>query len=86
VHISNRYLDLKPVLREAAAKFGRHARLFDEDSDEARGVYGSTWVLIADDPASFEGSPLESAAEPLESERRVRLWTDDYSDLVRILK
>jgi spermidine synthase len=86
VHISNRYLDLKPVLREAAAKFGRPARLFDEDSDEERGVYGSTWVLISDDPKTFERAPLESAAEPLETDKPVRLWTDDYSDLWRILK
>jgi len=86
VHISNRYLDLKPVLREAAAKFGRHARLFDEDSDETRGLYGSTWVLISDDAKTFERAPLESAAEPLESDKAVRLWTDDYSDLWRILK
>jgi len=86
VHISNRYLDLKPVLREAAAKFGRHARLFDEDSDEERGLYGSTWVLISDDAKSFERAPLESAAAPLESDKAVRLWTDDYSDLWRILK
>jgi spermidine synthase len=86
VHISNRYLDLKPVLREAAARFGRHARIVDEDADDARGVYGSTWVLIADDAQVFERAPLAAAAEPLESDRRVRLWTDDYSDLWRILK
>ncbi len=86
VHISNRYLDLKPVLREAAARFGRHARLVDEDSDDARGVYGSTWVLIAEDANAFERTPLAGAAVPLESDRRVRLWTDDYSDLWRILK
>jgi spermidine synthase len=86
VHISNRYLDLKPVLREAAARFGRHARLVDEDSDDGRGVYGSTWVLIADDPEVFERAPLAAAAEALESDKRVRLWTDDYSDLWRILK
>jgi hypothetical protein len=86
VHISNRYLDLKPVLHEAAARFGRHARIVDEDSDDDRGVYGSTWVLISDDAKTFEHSPLEKAAAPLETEKRVRLWTDDYSDLWRILK
>jgi SAM-dependent methyltransferase len=86
VHISNRYLDLKPVLQQAAAQFGRHARLVDEDSDEERGVYGSTWVLIANDPRVFERPPLEGAGEPLAAEKPVRLWTDDYSDLWRILK
>jgi hypothetical protein len=86
VHISNRYLDLKPVLQQAAAQFGRHARLVDEDADEERGVYGSTWVLIANDPRAFEKPPLEGAGEPLAAEKPVRLWTDDYSDLWRILK
>ena len=86
VHISNRYLDLRPVLQQAAAKFGRYARLIDEDSDDERGVYGSTWVLIANDPRAFEVTPLEGAGEPLAAERPVRLWTDDYSDLWGILK
>jgi SAM-dependent methyltransferase len=86
VHISNRYLDLKPVLRQAAASFGREARLVDEDSDGDRGVYGSTWVLIANDPKAFEDKLLEGVIEPLPEDKPVRLWTDDYSDLWRILK
>jgi hypothetical protein len=60
--------------------------MVDEDSDGERGVYGSTWVLIASDPTAFEEGPLEGAVEPLPDEKSVRLWTDDYSDLWRILK
>jgi SAM-dependent methyltransferase len=86
VHISNRYLDLKPVLRQAAAKFGRHAGMVDEDSDGERGVYGSTWVLIAADATAFEDERFDGAIEPLPDDKRVRLWTDDYSDLWGILK
>jgi hypothetical protein len=58
----------------------------DEDSDDERGVYSSTWVLIANDPQAFEQAPLEGAGEPLAAEKPVRLWTDDYSDLWGILK
>jgi SAM-dependent methyltransferase/predicted secreted protein len=86
VHISNRYLDLKPVLRQAAASFGRHVAMVDEDDDAERGVYGSTWVLIAADPKAFEDKPLAGVVQPLPDDRQVRLWTDDYSDLWRILK
>ena len=86
VHISNRYLDLKPVLREAVASLGKHARIVEEDGNDARGTYGSTWVLVAESPQIFAQAPLEGAVEPLESARTVRLWTDDYSDLWRILK
>ncbi len=86
VHISNRYLDLKPVLKEAVAKLGKTARVVEDDSDSERGTYGTTWVLIADSPEALARAPLAGVAEPLEAERSVRPWTDDYSDLYRILK
>ena len=86
VHISNRYLDLKPVLKEAAAKFGKEARIVDDDSNDEKGTYGTTWVLFADSAAAFEPPPLAGAVEALTAERSIRLWTDDYSDLYAILK
>jgi SAM-dependent methyltransferase len=86
VHISNRYLDLKPVVLQAARRLGAHAQLVDEDSDDDRAVYGSTWVLLSRDESVFGRPPLAGATEALESNRRVRLWTDDYSDLFSILK
>ncbi len=86
VHISNRYLDLKPVLKEAATRFGKSARLVDDESDADRGTYGTTWVLFADAPDVFAREPLEGAADPLETDRSIRVWTDDYSDLYGILK
>jgi SAM-dependent methyltransferase len=86
VHISNRYLDLKPVLKEAAARFGKTAQLVDDDSDADRGTYGATWVLFADAPDAFAREPLKGAAGPLEADRSIRVWTDDYSDLYGVLK
>jgi spermidine synthase len=86
VHISNRYLDLKPVLKEAATKFGKEVRIVEDDSNDERGTYGTTWVLFADSAAAFEQEPLARAVEALTAERSVRLWTDDYSDLYAILK
>ena len=86
VHISNRYLDLKPVLKEAATKFGKEVRIVEDDSNDEKGTYGTTWVLFADSAAAFEQEPLARAVEALTAERSVRLWTDDYSDLYAILK
>jgi spermidine synthase len=86
VHISNRYLDLKPVLKAAAENFGKDAWLVDDDSDPDRGTYGTTWVLVADSSELLGREPLKGAAAPLEADREVGLWTDDYSDLYRILK
>jgi hypothetical protein len=43
-------------------------------------------VLFADAPEVFEAESLKGVGEPLESDRSIRAWTDDYSDLYRILK
>jgi spermidine synthase len=86
VHISNRYLDLKPVLKEVAAKLGKEARIVEDDSNDEKGTYGTTWVLFADSAAAFDAPPLAGAVEALTAERSIRLWTDDYSDLYAILK
>jgi spermidine synthase len=86
VHISNRYLDLKPVLSEAARVFAKEARLTDTDDEDAAGTYGATWVLIADSADAFKFEGFDKLIEPLTAERKVRLWTDDFSDVYRILK
>ncbi|HYA46659.1 MAG TPA: fused MFS/spermidine synthase [Burkholderiales bacterium] len=86
VHISNRYLDLVPVVQEAARHHALELRQVANDDDEDGGVYRSDWMLLSASPSAFEGTLLKDAAGRVESVPRVRLWTDDYSDLSRILK
>jgi SAM-dependent methyltransferase len=85
VHISNRYLDLQPVLQGEAAATNKIARVVDTEDDDTQDVFGATWVLIANPATGFTQEELSSSA-PLESKRIVRLWTDDYSNLFKILK
>jgi SAM-dependent methyltransferase len=85
VHISNRYLDLEPVLAGETRATGKVARLVDTDDDDTQDVFGATWVLITSPASGFRGAELKDSAE-IESKRTVRLWTDDYSNLFRILK
>ena len=86
VHISNRYLDLEPVLAAAATHAGVAARVVESDGNNERAVYGSTWVLLSRTDAVFGLAPLARSARPLAPAHPVRLWTDDYSDLMSILK
>lgn len=86
VHISNRYLDLVPVVQQAARALSLELREVDNDDDDDAGVYRSDWLLLSDSPAAFEGPLLKEAAQRIDADPRVRLWTDDYSDLYRILK
>jgi SAM-dependent methyltransferase len=85
VHISNRYLDLQPVLQGETAVLHKVARVVDTEDDETQDVFGATWVLIANPATGFTQDELSNSA-PLESKRTVRLWTDDYSNLFKILK
>jgi hypothetical protein len=85
VHISNRYLDLQPVLAGETNATGRVARVVDTEDDDSADVFGATWVLVTTPAAGFDGDILKSSTE-IQPARKVRLWTDDYSNLFRILK
>jgi SAM-dependent methyltransferase len=85
VHISNRYLDLEPPLQGEAAALGKIARVIDTDDDDSADVFGATWVLLLSPPNQFDDVEIAASAA-LDSKKKVRLWTDDYSNLFQILK
>jgi hypothetical protein len=85
VHVSNKHLDLRPVVKMAAESLHKEARVIDTE-DEANDVFGATWVLVTADRDFFDKPLLRGAAEPLGPGPHVRLWTDDYSNLFSILK
>jgi hypothetical protein len=85
VHISNRYLDLRPVIEGETKATGHVARLVDTVDDNALEVFGATWVLVTAPSPGFDSEVISNSAE-IASTPTVRLWTDDYSNLYRILK
>ena len=86
VHISNKFLNLEPVVASAATALGKEAVLVSNPDDHAQGVYASTWILLGD-RAGFEGrQEIEKAGTVLAPGGAKFLWTDDYSSLIRILK
>jgi SAM-dependent methyltransferase len=85
VHISNRYLDLEPVLAGETRATRKISRVVDTDDDDTQDVFGATWVLMTSPASGFHGEELKNSTE-IGSQRTVRLWTDDYSNLFRILK
>ncbi|MGB9458008.1 MAG: fused MFS/spermidine synthase [Bryobacteraceae bacterium] len=85
VHISNRHLDLEPVLAAEARSSGRRARRVATEDDDDEGVFAATWVLIIEPPGDFDNE-IRANSNPISQERPVRLWTDDYSNLFQILK
>ena len=85
VHISNRYLDLEPVVLGESNALGKVARTVDTDDDATQDVFAATWVLVNTPPYQFDETIMD-ASQPAQATRKVRLWTDDYSNLFQIMK
>jgi spermidine synthase len=85
VHVSNKYLDLKPVVRGLAGSFGLRAVLVDARSSAV--LWASDWVLVARDGALFTDAEIDAAALPLVvSGAGLPVWTDAYSNLLGVLR
>jgi len=82
-HISNRALDIAPVLARLADEFHLHA--VEVKVPIVAIVGDSDWVLMSADSQVLKTPRIAAAAQPL-GPRRVRLWTDDYSNLIQILR
>ncbi|MBI4904317.1 MAG: fused MFS/spermidine synthase [Acidobacteria bacterium] len=84
MHISNRYLNMEPVVARAAEALGKVTALVNYEGDDERDFYPTTMVLVASDRSILQRAGVADA--PARTKATVRLWTDDYSNLFRILK
>ena len=87
VHVTNSYLNLDAVVQAAADRFKLDAALFKTSADMAPGALGAaTWILLHRTPGYFAshdfGEPLHRDGKPVPPVT----WTDDYSNVVEILK
>ncbi len=86
VHISNRYLDLAPIVDQEAHAFGKQVLQIDNDSEDAGDISASSWVLVTARPGYLDRASLKSFSVPIAKRPDLRIWTDDYSNLWQIVK
>jgi len=86
VHISNRFLDLKPVLANIAQATGLTARLVSDSPEDDRSASSTDWVLLARDPRTLDDPRIAGRAEPLAPVAGFSLWTDQFNNLLDVLK
>ncbi|HYK78874.1 MAG TPA: fused MFS/spermidine synthase [Micropepsaceae bacterium] len=83
VHVSNRYVDLAPIVARAAEENGKFARLITNVGDDVDVVVdGSYWVLVSANADFFSRLPAQGQPIALGP----RAWTDDYSNLWQSLR
>ena len=90
-HISNQYLDLAPVLARLAestqaTNTPMQAREIDSAPDSSRGESLASWILLTSRPAFFTQPEIAAASHPIDTVPSVKLWTDQYSSLLPILR
>ena len=88
VHVSNRYLDLHPVVYRIADKIGFPAITIDDNDTayEDAGFYGSDWIIMTRNQVLLQQPLLKDVTkETVEFPARIMYWTDERSDLLSIL-
>jgi len=90
-HVSNRHVNLGPPIGLLADAAGMEAKVFATFADDKNGFaspgeYGSTWILVSTNHEFFQLPEVRIHANPVEPKAGLRLWTDDYSSLLPVLR
>ena len=111
VHISNRYIDLEPVVARLAIDLGLVARVWNDEVPKGGdprypGKTSSSWIVLAKNPEALGDAVLGAEADEragavggtfaysmfthpwkrLHGGDQLPAWTDDYSDVLRVMK
>jgi spermidine synthase len=85
VHITNRFLDMRPVIKTAADHFAAEVRIVDTPGDSEQLVLRSRWALISKDRQFFTPLSLVDASR-IEAPPSFRPWRDDYSSILSVIE
>jgi SAM-dependent methyltransferase len=84
-HVTNRFLDLVPVVKALADHEGLNA-VWVRDESEGALASRSDWVLLSDDDTVLDAPRVVEASTEFVERPDWRLWTDDFNNLVQVLK
>jgi hypothetical protein len=89
---TNRFVDIAPVVERLAAEVGYRAYMVADYPENARSYTQDFWVsntdqiVVTRSDRLLEAEPLRSVAQPLPVHADFRVWTDDFYNLLQILK
>ena len=88
VHISNKNLDLEPVLANVARECHYQMAVIESNTEGPHPFWKleAGWVLLTRNQAFLDSSNIRKAIKPPEPhQKKVPLWTDDFTSLYQIL-
>jgi spermidine synthase len=86
LHVSSKYLDLAAVAVQAARDLGKRTLVVTDQAERNPFLLRSNWVLAGNSPAALDRPELSRAADPETGRRHVRAWTDQYINLIGLLR
>jgi hypothetical protein len=85
-NMSNRHVDIKPVLKQFAEVLGLKFVWIASYDDDDRGVYGADWGLLTRNEVFLASPSVVGSEDTSEVSTDLRMWTDDYTNLFAVLK
>ena len=85
-HVTNRFLNLIPVVQRLAEAHGLYAAVISDEPEEDTLASRSDWVLLSESESALEVQQIAEAAEQSEPRNDWRLWSDDFNNIVQVLK
>ncbi len=83
-HVSNRFLDLKPVLLAIAEQHKLEFAYLHESGED--GGTTSDWVVLTRYKPFILKPSIVEATEPVAPRPDWRIWTDSYNNLIQVFK
>jgi SAM-dependent methyltransferase len=84
-HVTNRFLDLVPVVRALADAHGMEAVWIKDDTSDSL-ASRSDWVLVSRNRALLAKPRIADAAREIDPRPDVGVWTDDFNNLFQVLR
>jgi hypothetical protein len=85
VHITNIYINLRPVVKELAGRFNKTVYYVSTEDKETSGERGSDWMLLTSNPEIMNSELRRRFSKLPERDPENILWTDDYSSIFPLL-
>ena len=83
IHVTNKYLDLDPVLAEMAETIGMDGVAITSNPDLERRTSLASWVLLGRPGGLLER--VRPCGTPLRRRPDLEVWTDDFHNLLQII-
>ncbi|MCW5605031.1 MAG: fused MFS/spermidine synthase [Burkholderiales bacterium] len=87
---TNRFVDIAPVIERLASAFGMTAMLVSDSPEEVDGpgywLAETDQIIVTRNAELLQAERIRAVAEPLPPRPGFRIWTDDFYNLLRILK